>query len=127
MQRPQVWYPIFATFQKGGHFCIQIKLASKQLVTESFFPFENNSQYFRETLNQLSSSCLPANRCYSPSNTTGFGHFGQETAPSDPFVQRLLWKNKTGQNTDWTGLAARKYPCIELTAETNLFEFQRNS
>ena len=32
-------------------------------------------QYFRETSNLLLPSCRPSNRCYSPSNTTWFGHF----------------------------------------------------
>ena len=32
------------------------------------------SQYFRETLNLLSPSCLSVNKYYSPSNTAWFGH-----------------------------------------------------
>ena len=50
-------------------------------------------QYFRETSNLLLPSCRPANRCYSPSNTTWFGYFWPKMAPSDPLVQRILWKN----------------------------------
>ena len=56
-------------------FFIQIKVASKQLATELFFIVVDNFQYFRETSNLLLPSSLPANRCYSPSNTTWFGHF----------------------------------------------------
>ena len=33
------------------------------------------SQYFRETTNLLSPSCLPTNRCYSRSNTAWFEQF----------------------------------------------------
>ena len=66
--------PTFATFQKIRYVLIQIKVAKKQLITESSFIFVNTFQYFRETLNLLSPSCLPTNRCYSPSNTTWFGH-----------------------------------------------------
>ena len=68
-------YPPFATFQKIDYFFIQIKVVQKRLVTESFFIFVDIFQYFRETSNLFLPSCLPANRCYSPSNTTWFGHF----------------------------------------------------
>ena len=70
------WYlGIFAIFQKIGYFWIQLKVVYKQLVTESVFIFVDIFQYFRETPNLLSLSYLPANRCYSPSKTTWFGHF----------------------------------------------------
>ena len=75
MQWAQVQYPLFTTFQKIGYFWIQIKVAQKQLATESFFIFVDIFQYFRETSNLFLPSCLSANRCYSPSNTTWFGHF----------------------------------------------------
>ena len=52
-----------------------MKVAWKQLATESFFIFMDIFQYFRGTSNLLLSSCRPANRCYSPSNTPWFGHF----------------------------------------------------
>ena len=65
--------PPFATFQKISYFWIQIKV--KQLATEPFSIFVESFQYFRETSNLLLPSCRPANRCYSPSNTTWFGHF----------------------------------------------------
>ena len=74
-QRAQVQYPLFSTFQKIGYFWIQIKVAWKQLATESFFIFVDIFQYFKETANLLLPSCRPVSRCYSPSNTTSFGHF----------------------------------------------------
>ena len=75
MYRTQVQYPLFATFQKIGYFWIQIKMPQKQLTAESCFIFVDIFEYFRETWNQFLPSCCPANRCYSPSNTTWFGHF----------------------------------------------------
>ena len=67
--------PTFCNFSENTlSVLIQIKVGKKQLITESFFIFVNAFQYFRETLNLLSPSCPPANRCYSPSNATWFGH-----------------------------------------------------
>ena len=63
--------PNFRNFSEKRLFFIKIKVAQKQLVTDSFFIFVDIFQYFRET----SPSRLPANRCYSPSHTTWFGHF----------------------------------------------------
>ena len=86
--------PTFATLQKIGYFWIQIKVAQKQLATESFIIFVHIFQYFRETSNLLLLSCRPSNKCYSPSSTTCLGHFWPKMAPTDSLVQWFLWKNR---------------------------------
>ena len=50
-------------------------------------------QYFRETSNVHLPSCRPSNRCYSPSNTTWFGHFW----PKNGATQTLLYSGFSGK------------------------------
>ena len=91
--------PTFCNFSENSYFWIQIKVAQKQLATESFFILVDIFQYFRETSNLFLPSSLPANRGYNPSNTTMFGHFWPKTAPSDSLAQQFLWKNRKKWNS----------------------------
>ena len=85
--------PTFATFQKIGYFWIQIKVAWKQLATESFFTFVDILQYFKETSNHFYPPVV-LQTGIALQTQRGLGIFGQKTAPSNSHVQRFLWKNR---------------------------------
>ena len=88
----------FCNFSENRSFSVQIKVAWKQLVTESFFIVKDNFQYISgrhltyfhpPVFLQIDVTALQTQR--------GLGIFGQKPAPSNSPAQRFLWKNRMSE------------------------------
>ena len=67
--------PTFCNFSENMLFLDSNLISIETVGNWIIFIFVDIFQYFRETSNLLLPSRSPSNRCYSPSNTTCFGHF----------------------------------------------------